>query len=217
VIAAAPGAIHSTDMDAIALLKKDHDTVEELFARYNGGGGLTGLVKRVTGTVPARQKKTAVEGIRRELDVHTRIEEEIFYPASGGRATPSSSASSTSPCASTHARRSSSTRWRAAGRARRGHGCARLRAAAVRRPPREGRGERDVPRVEEVVAEDERGNIGRELQARKQELRRGTGRAAVSARRAGGARSRPTTRRTKTGRKTAGRKGAARKKRVRAR
>jgi hypothetical protein len=68
-------------MDAITLIKKDHDKVEELFARYNGGGGLTGLVKRITGNVPVRQKTTALEGICRELDVHARIEEEILYPA----------------------------------------------------------------------------------------------------------------------------------------
>jgi len=68
-------------MDAITLIKKDHDKVEGLFAQYNGGGGLTGLVKRVIGNVPTRQKTTALEGICRELDVHARIEEEILYPA----------------------------------------------------------------------------------------------------------------------------------------
>ena len=68
-------------MDAIDLVKKDHDRVEELFRRFKGGGGLTGLVRRATGTVPPRQRRTAVEGICRELDVHARIEEEILYPA----------------------------------------------------------------------------------------------------------------------------------------
>ena len=68
-------------MDAIELIMKDHDRVEELFARFKGGGGLTGLVRRVTGNVPARERRTAVEHICRELDVHTRVEEEILYPA----------------------------------------------------------------------------------------------------------------------------------------
>src|SRR5204862_944195 len=56
------------DMDAIQLIMKDHDRVEELFARFKGGGGLTGLVRRVTGNVPARERRTAVERICRELD-----------------------------------------------------------------------------------------------------------------------------------------------------
>ena len=68
-------------MDVIEIVKKDHDRVEELFSRFRGGGGLTGLVKRVTGNVPARQRRTAVEGICRELDIHARLEEEILYPA----------------------------------------------------------------------------------------------------------------------------------------
>src|SRR5256885_16924443 len=68
-------------MDVIEIIKKDHDRVEELFRRYRGGGGLTGLVKRATGTVPTRQRKPAVQAICRELDVHARLEEEILYPA----------------------------------------------------------------------------------------------------------------------------------------
>ena len=68
-------------MDAIELLEKDHQKVTELFRRFNGGGGLTGLVKRVTGNVPDRQRRQAADQICRELEVHTVIEEEIFYPA----------------------------------------------------------------------------------------------------------------------------------------
>src|SRR4029077_10964574 len=67
-------------MDVIEIVKKDHDRVEELFTRFRGGGGLTGLVKRVTGSVSPRQQKAAVQGICRELDIHTRLEEEILYP-----------------------------------------------------------------------------------------------------------------------------------------
>jgi len=68
-------------MDAIELLKKDHQKVTELFKRFNGGGGLTGMVKRVAGSIPERQRRQAADQICRELDVHALIEEEIFYPA----------------------------------------------------------------------------------------------------------------------------------------
>lgn len=69
-------------MDAIELLKKDHAKVTELFKRFNDGGGLTGVVKRLTGnTASPGQRRTTAEQICRELDVHTRIEESVFYPA----------------------------------------------------------------------------------------------------------------------------------------
>jgi iron-sulfur cluster repair protein YtfE (RIC family) len=68
-------------MDVVDLVKRDHDRVEELFRRFNGGGGLTGLVRRVTGTVSPRQRKTAVTALCRELDTHAQLEEEILYPA----------------------------------------------------------------------------------------------------------------------------------------
>ena len=56
--------------DAIALLKADHRTVEELFAKFekaNGNG----------------RKQQIAEEICIELTVHTMIEEEIFYPLRG--------------------------------------------------------------------------------------------------------------------------------------
>jgi iron-sulfur cluster repair protein YtfE (RIC family) len=68
-------------MDAIELIEKDHDRVEELFRRFKGGGGITGMVRRVAGTVTPRERRTALARIRRELQMHTRLEEEIFYPA----------------------------------------------------------------------------------------------------------------------------------------
>jgi iron-sulfur cluster repair protein YtfE (RIC family) len=68
-------------MDAIEMLEKDHQKVTELFRRFNGGGGLTGLVKRVTGNVSDRQRRQAADQICRELEVHTTVEEELFYPA----------------------------------------------------------------------------------------------------------------------------------------
>lgn len=59
-------------MDAIALLKQDHRTVEELFAQFEKASG------------EGRKQKLA-EQICLELSVHTRIEEEIFYPACDGK------------------------------------------------------------------------------------------------------------------------------------
>ena len=53
-------------MDAIALLKADHRTVEELFEKYE----------------KARANKADIaKKICLELTVHSMLEEEIFYPA----------------------------------------------------------------------------------------------------------------------------------------
>ena len=58
--------------DAIALLKQDHRTVEELFAAFEKASG------------EGRKQKIA-EQICLELSVHANIEEEIFYPACEGK------------------------------------------------------------------------------------------------------------------------------------
>jgi hypothetical protein len=58
--------------DAIALLKADHRTVEELFEKFEKASG-DGAKERL-----ARQ-------ICLELTVHAQIEEEIFYPACEGK------------------------------------------------------------------------------------------------------------------------------------
>jgi hypothetical protein len=57
-----------TPQDAIALLKADHREVEKLFAQFEKTRFAT------------RKEKLAVE-ICNALKVHTKIEEEIFYPA----------------------------------------------------------------------------------------------------------------------------------------
>ena len=56
--------------DAIVLLKDDHRTVSRMFARYDKLGD----------SAHAAKLKLA-RTICKELKVHTRIEEEIFYPA----------------------------------------------------------------------------------------------------------------------------------------
>jgi hemerythrin superfamily protein len=59
-------------LDAVALLKKDHRTVEELFEQFEKASG------------DGRKRKVA-EQICLELSVHAQIEEEIFYPACQGK------------------------------------------------------------------------------------------------------------------------------------
>jgi len=61
-----------TKQDAIALLKADHRTVEDLFEQFEKASG------------DGRKRKIA-EQICLELTVHATIEEEIFYPACEGK------------------------------------------------------------------------------------------------------------------------------------
>lgn len=58
--------------DAIALLKEDHDKVEKMFEDFEKASG------------DGKKEKLARE-ICRELIVHAKIEEEIFYPACEGK------------------------------------------------------------------------------------------------------------------------------------
>ena len=62
----------STQRDAIALLKDDHRTVEDLFEQFEKASG------------DGRKEKLAQQ-ICLELSVHAQIEEEIFYPACEGK------------------------------------------------------------------------------------------------------------------------------------
>ena len=62
----------ASQMDAVALLKKDHRTVEDLFAEFEKASG------------DGRKEKIA-QKICLELSVHAQIEEEIFYPACEGK------------------------------------------------------------------------------------------------------------------------------------
>ncbi len=57
-------------MDAITLLKKDHQTVESLFKRFEKLGDRA-----------KKGKQETVERIVKELSVHAAIEEAVFYPA----------------------------------------------------------------------------------------------------------------------------------------
>jgi iron-sulfur cluster repair protein YtfE (RIC family) len=56
--------------NAIDLLKADHAHVKDLFQQYRAAGH------------PAHQKKEGIaEEVFAELEVHTTLEEELFYPA----------------------------------------------------------------------------------------------------------------------------------------
>jgi hemerythrin superfamily protein len=59
-------------LDAVALLKADHRKVEDLFSAFEAAKG-------------DGKKKTLAAQICMELTVHTKIEEDIFYPACEGK------------------------------------------------------------------------------------------------------------------------------------
>jgi hemerythrin superfamily protein len=61
----------SSFTDAIALLKADHRTVEDLFDRFE--------------KARSDSKRAIAEQICNELKIHAQIEEEIFYPALEGK------------------------------------------------------------------------------------------------------------------------------------
>jgi hemerythrin superfamily protein len=63
----------SAKTDAISMLKADHAAVKDLFKQFQ---------VHAKASAPAHQKKKAIAlKICKELTVHAKIEEEIFYPA----------------------------------------------------------------------------------------------------------------------------------------
>ena len=67
-------------MNAIDLLKADHAKVQALFRQYDGAGE------------QASQQRELAEQIFTELEVHARLEEELFYPAVRARLGPETAA-----------------------------------------------------------------------------------------------------------------------------
>jgi hemerythrin-like domain-containing protein len=59
-------------LNALTLLTNDHRRVDRLFGEHKQAAG------------NARRQKALFEEIRRELDVHAQIEEQVFYPALEG-------------------------------------------------------------------------------------------------------------------------------------
>ncbi len=200
-------------MDVIEIVKKDHDRVEALFTRFNGGGGLTGLVKRVTGSVSPRQRKAAVVGICRELDIHTRLEEDILYPAA-------------SATGDTELARLVDESWREHARVKElvrelrdggfeGEELDR-RVNALEECVQHHVGEEEnemLPRLAELMPEERRAGLGRLMQAGK---RRSAPRTAAARRKRASTRGR-TVRAAGARRRTGAAKSIRRKKRARAR
>ena len=58
---------HAQPADAIAMLKADHQRVKDLFAQYEA-------------TENVDTKRTLADQVFRELDTHTHLEENVFYP-----------------------------------------------------------------------------------------------------------------------------------------
>lgn len=56
-------------MNAVKVLTKDHEKVKGFFRKFEQTGGRS------------RQRTTLADKIFQELEVHTKVEEEIFYPA----------------------------------------------------------------------------------------------------------------------------------------
>jgi hemerythrin-like domain-containing protein len=63
-----PSRRRSRAQDAITLLKQDHQEVKQLFTRFERANGES-------------EKERLAEKICNELKLHTRLEEEMFYPA----------------------------------------------------------------------------------------------------------------------------------------
>jgi hemerythrin superfamily protein len=63
-----PSKRRSRTQDALSLLKSDHQEVKQLFTRFDRAGGNS-------------EKERLAEKICNELKLHTRLEEEMFYPA----------------------------------------------------------------------------------------------------------------------------------------
>jgi hemerythrin-like domain-containing protein len=56
--------------DVFKLLKDDHEKVKKLFKKYEG-----------CGQKALKEKQTIADTVFRELEIHAKVEEEIFYPA----------------------------------------------------------------------------------------------------------------------------------------
>ena len=53
-------------MGVIRLFTDDHNKVRELFKTFNGGGALTGAVRRMIGAVSTKERRSAIDKVGRE-------------------------------------------------------------------------------------------------------------------------------------------------------
>jgi hemerythrin superfamily protein len=69
-------------MDAIRMLEEDHAKVKQLFGQVERSGTMAAEGSQTSGMQDrGGQMHHLFQQIARELETHTRIEEEIFYPA----------------------------------------------------------------------------------------------------------------------------------------
>ena len=66
-----PKGLISSDDDAISLLTADHDKVKDLFKQF----------EEIKDSRGGKQKEKIVAQACHELTIHTKLEDEIFYPA----------------------------------------------------------------------------------------------------------------------------------------
>jgi len=198
-------------MDAIELLKRDHQAVTELFQRFSAGKG-------------GRAGEAIVAKICKELEVHAQIEEEIFYPAV--RKADSQLAEQVNEALREHADMKQQVAALQSRDARMSGGLEQEVTAlqqTVEHHVTEEEGEM-FPRVAEALDERRRAQLGDELQERKGALmgrtRRPARRARSTSRKRASTRGRRATtppRRKTSGRKTGGRKTARKRARGRGR
>jgi hemerythrin superfamily protein len=186
-------------MDAIELLKRDHQEVTRLFQRYSAGRGGRGA--------------RTVDTICRELEVHAQIEEEIFYPAV--RYADDELARLVDESLREHGRMKDDIA------ALRGAGDNESRVMQLQQDVEHHVTEEEgkmFPRLAEVMDDDRRSELGEQLEERKTEL---SGRAGRSRRQAGprGAGQRRRTARRARGKstRTRGRGKAAKSRTTRSR
>jgi len=155
-------------MDAIELLKKDHEEVTMLFQRFTG-----------------KADRKVAEKICRELEVHAQIEEEIFYPAV--READRKLREQVDEAERDHARMKEQVRAIQARLAQEDETAEDLEGMVtaleqdVEHHVTEEEGEM-FPQVADVMDENRRAELGQRLQSRKQEL---TGEGRSASRRAG--------------------------------
>ena len=187
-------------MDAIELLKRDHQEVTRLFQRYSARRG-------------GRGARSVIDTIGRELEVHAQIEEEIFYPAV--RYADDELARLVDESLREHARMKNDI----AALREAGDDDARVMQLQqdVEHHVTEEEGKM-FPRLAEVMDDDRRSELGEQLEERKTEL---SGRAGRSRRQAGprGAGQRRGTARRARGKstRTRGRGKAAKSRTTRSR
>ena len=168
-------------MDAIELLKRDHQEVTRLFQRYSARRG-------------GRGARSVIDTVCRELEVHLQIEEEIFYPAV--RYADDELARLVDESLREHARMKDDI---AALRAAAGHDDTRVMQLQqdVEHHVTEEEGKM-FPHLAEVMDDDRRSELGEQLEERKSEF---SGRGERSRRQAG---QRGTGQRRRTARRARG-------------